>query len=111
MAALVSEAEQELAAGEGQLAGTLVLGVSTTIAQYVLPRLISVLLDENPRVQLTWHSGNTEAIVQSLLQEKLSVGLIEGPARNPGVRTEPFMEDELVLDHTTRFRSRSPVAP
>jgi hypothetical protein len=32
-----------------------------------------------------------------LLDDKVSVGLIEGPACERGVRREPFMEDELVL--------------
>jgi len=34
--------------------------------------------------------------VRLLLDGKIAVGLIEGPARDRGVRSEPFMEDELV---------------
>jgi len=105
LAALVSEAEQELAAAQGQLAGPLALGVSTTIAQYVLPRLIAAFLAENPRVHLLLHSGNTDEIVQFLLQDKVSAGLIEGPARDRSVRTEPFMQDELVLIAPPDFES------
>ena len=56
----ISEAERELAAGAGQSSGELALGVSTTIAQYVLPQLISAFLAEHPRLQLSLHSGNTE---------------------------------------------------
>lgn len=97
IATVVSELEQKLSAGEGQLSGTLGLGVSTTIAQYVLPRLLAVFLAEHSRLQLSLHSGNTDAIVQLLLEDKISMGLIEGPARQREVRTEPFMEDELVL--------------
>jgi LysR family transcriptional regulator, transcriptional activator of the cysJI operon len=97
IAAIVSEAEQELSAGEGQLSGILALGVSTTIAQYVLPRLLAVFLAEHARLQLSLHSGNTDAIVQLLLDDKVSIGLIEGPARQREVRTEPFMKDQLVL--------------
>ncbi len=97
MAALVAKAEQELAKGEGQLSGELALGVSSTIAQYVLPRLIGAFLLENPRVRLTLQSGNTEHIVRLLLDGHIALGLIEGPARHREVRTEPFMEDELVL--------------
>ena len=97
LAAIASKAEQELAAAQGQLAGNLALGVSTTIAQYVLPRLIAAFLAENPRVQFSLHSGNTEEIVQLLLQDTISIGLIEGPSRELGVRIEPFMQDELVL--------------
>ena len=40
--------------------------------------MIAAFLAENPRLQLLFHSGNTEKIVQLLLQEKVSIGLIEG---------------------------------
>lgn len=96
-AAVVSEAEEKLSAGEGQLSGTLALGVSTTIAQYVLPRMLGVFLAEHSRLQFSLHSGNTDTIVQLLLEDKVSIGLIEGPAKHREVRTEPFMEDKLVL--------------
>jgi DNA-binding transcriptional LysR family regulator len=71
--------------------------VSTTIAQYVLPRLIGAFLSEHPRVQLSLQSGNTAEIVPLLLEDKVAIGLIAGPARDREVRTEPFMEDEMVL--------------
>jgi len=105
LAALASEAEQELAAAQGQLAGNLEIGVSTTIAQYVLPRLIAAFLAENRRLQLSLQSGNTEEIVQLLVQDKVSIGLIEGPSREQGVRIEPFMQDELVLITPPDFES------
>jgi LysR family transcriptional regulator, transcriptional activator of the cysJI operon len=97
IAALVSDAERDLGSEDGSILGELSLGVSTTIAQYVLPRLLGAFLGENPRVQFSLHSGNTAEIVLLLLENKVSVGLIEGPARERSVHTEPFMEDELVL--------------
>jgi LysR family transcriptional regulator, transcriptional activator of the cysJI operon len=97
IATLISAAEQEVGAQDGRISGELPLGVSTTIAQYVLPRLLGAFLDEHPGVQFALHSGNTSQVVQLLLENKLSVGLIEGPARDRGIRAEPFMQDELVL--------------
>jgi DNA-binding transcriptional LysR family regulator len=97
MESLVAEAEQDIAEGEGHLSGELALGASTTIAQYVLPRLIGAFLLENPRVRLTLQSGNTEQIVQLLMDGVIALGLIEGPARHRDVQTEPFMEDEMVM--------------
>ena len=105
IATLVSQAEQELAAGEGQLSGELALGVSTTIAQYVLPRLIGAFLGEHPRVKLLLQSGNTEEIVELLIERKVSIGLIEGPSRHREIRAEPFMEDELVLIAPPEFEN------
>ena len=97
LATLVSQTEQALGAEDGKVSGELSLGVSTTIAQYVLPRLLGAFLAEHPRVQFSLHSGNTDEIVHLLLDNKLAIGLIEGPARDRGIRTEPFMQDELVL--------------
>jgi len=97
IAALSAAAEQDLVASDGKPSGELSLGVSTTIAQYVLPRLIGAFLTEHPRVQLEVHSGNTEEVIDLLLAAGVSIGLIEGPARKRGIKTEPFMRDELVL--------------
>ena len=97
ISALAAQAEHELGAEGGQFSGELSLGVSTTIAQYVLPRLIGAFLGEHPRVQLALRSGNTEQVVQLVLDGSVAIGLIEGPARERGVHTEPFMRDELVL--------------
>lgn len=97
VAAIVSDAERELACKDGQISGKLSIGVSTTIAQYVLARLLRAFLSEYPNIDLTLHSGNTSQIVELLLGGKVSLGLIEGPARDRGVRSEPFMDDELVL--------------
>jgi DNA-binding transcriptional LysR family regulator len=42
-------------------------------------------------------SGNTEVIVRHLISGKIEIGLIEGPALRRDVRTEAFLEDELIL--------------
>lgn len=110
LAAMVSEAERKLSCKDSKVSGELSLGVSTTIAQYVLARLLRAFIADYPNIDLTLHSGNTRQMVQLLLDGKVSVGLIEGPARDRGVRSEPFMEDELVpitagdapMDHLSR---------
>jgi len=97
LASVVSEVEQELGCKDGKVSGELSLGASTTIAQYVLAKLVRAFLNEHPQIECALRSGNTSEIVQLLLEGKVAVGLIEGPARDRGVRSEPFMEDELVL--------------
>ncbi len=94
---LLAGAEQEIAALRGRVAGELRLGVSTTIAQYVLPRMLGEFHRGNPQVRLAVQSGNTEEIVSALRDKRIALGLIEGPARRANVREEPFLEDELVL--------------
>jgi len=73
-AALAADAEEKLASRDGKLSGEFALGVSTTIAQYVLPRLIGAFLSEHPRVQLSLQSGNTAEIVRLLLRGRYRLG-------------------------------------
>ena len=95
--ALLVQAENEIAALSQEFAGQLALGASTTIAQYVLPRLLGMFAREHPRVHPTLISGNTEQIVAAVESRKIALGLIEGPARSRGVKLEPFLRDELAL--------------
>jgi LysR family transcriptional regulator, transcriptional activator of the cysJI operon len=110
---LLVQAEREIASLNGHHAGTLALGASTTIAQYVLPRLLSEFCRHHPRIHPTLISGNTEHIVEALEQHKIGLGLIEGPAQNRLIKTEPFMRDELVpivpLAHSWATRESVPL--
>jgi DNA-binding transcriptional LysR family regulator len=94
---LLARAEQEIAVLNRTEGGELCLGVSTTISQYVLPRMLKEFRRLHPKVCLSVQSGNTEQIVEALIDQEVSLGLIEGPARRRDVRTEPFLDDELVL--------------
>jgi DNA-binding transcriptional LysR family regulator len=95
--ALFVQAEHEIAALSGDHSGQLALGASSTIAQYVLPRLLGEFSREHPRIHPTMISGNTDHIVAAVKEQKIQLGLIEGPARSRDLKTEPFLEDELVL--------------
>jgi len=97
VADLVADAERQLGDNSHEASGELLLGVSTTIGQYVLPRLLGAFLADHPRVQFSLTSGNTDEIVHLLLAGKIAVGLIEGPTHERGVHVEPLMDDELVL--------------
>ena len=97
IADLCAEAEQKLAALKGETRGRLALGASTTIAQYLLPRLAADFLAAFPAIQLSILSGNTADVVAALIESRISLGLIEGPSGRSDLRCEPFVEDEIVL--------------
>ncbi len=97
LAALAQEAERDIAALRGVEFGELHIGASTTIAQYFLPRLIGEFGKLNPRVSVSVVSGNTQEIVDALLKGTIAVGLVEGPVLRRGIRTEPFLDDEIVM--------------
>src|ERR1035437_2083662 len=74
--AILIQAQQEIDALSGDHAGQLALGASTTIAQYVLPRLLGEFCRENPQVHPTLISGNTEHIVDAVKDQKIALGFI-----------------------------------
>jgi DNA-binding transcriptional LysR family regulator len=94
---LANEAREAVAAASNARAGTLALAASQTIGQYLLPRLIAAFLSENPKVQISLLSGNTQTVLEMLTDHRANVALIEGPAMRQDVRLQPFMEDHMVL--------------
>lgn len=94
---VLDEAKSALAKLEGEVSGDLRLGASTTIAQYILPRMLGGFLKDNPKVTLSVISGNTEEIVDLLLKDSIMLGMIEGPPRSKEVHVEKFLDDQMVL--------------
>jgi DNA-binding transcriptional LysR family regulator len=81
---------------EGQR-GELQIGASLTIAQYLLPHLLGAFQQQHPQVRPHVTTCNTEEVLEALVARKVSVGFIEGPTLRRDVRTEVFLEDEIVL--------------
>ena len=96
LAALAAEAREAVAAANGASAGRLALGASQTIGQYLLPRLIAGFLEQNPKVEISVAGGNTQTILEALVEHRVQLCLIEGPAMRRDVQVEPFMEDHMV---------------
>ena len=96
-ALLADEALHAVQLTKGQVAGSLRIGASMTIAQYILPRIVGAFLNEHPRVRLVLRSGNSEQITAALANEEIDLGLIEGPVSSREVFRQKFFEDRLVL--------------
>lgn len=97
VAETIAEAQRALAALNDEVVGELRLGASTTVAQYVLPRILGAFLKQYPYVHLSLVSGNTERIVEAVAEERVALGIIEGPAMRRDVKTERMVRDEMVL--------------
>jgi DNA-binding transcriptional LysR family regulator len=95
--AVLEQAAAELAALKGQISGTLRIAASTTIAQYILPPLLGAFLRLHPAVHMELESSNTESVAHAIAAGHASLGLVEGPPHASQVRSEIWLEDELVL--------------
>ncbi len=77
--------------------GILRIGASTTVAQYVIPPVLALFHKKFKDIQVQLITGNTEEIEQALLHKEIEVGIIEGISRNPLIKYETYLKDELVL--------------
>ncbi|OHX66372.1 LysR family transcriptional regulator [Flammeovirga pacifica] len=79
------------------IGGTIRIGASTTIAQYIIPSVIATFQQKVKDVKIEIRSGNTEAIENWLLEDVIDIGMIEGDPHRGGLKYIPFLNDELVL--------------
>lgn len=94
---LEAETLAALAQFSGGQRGELRIGASLTIAQYILPHLLGAFQRQHPQVRPIVTTCNTEQVLEALVAHEVEVGFIEGPTMRRDVRTEAFLEDELVL--------------
>ncbi len=94
---LAQQALRDIGSLNGEERGRLRLGASTTIAQYLLPRLLGEFVQLHPRVDLSVVSANTAQIVARLLAGESDLGLIEGPAGSNDVKVDKFVDDEIAV--------------
>lgn len=96
-ARLAEEAQAALDRMRGETTGTLRIGASMTVTQYILPRMLGAFREQHPRIELSVTSANTEHIVGALAKGKIDLGLIEGPVSSRDVFRQRFFEDRMVL--------------
>lgn len=81
----------------GQLGGPLLIGASTTIADYMLPRVLGAFKARFPAAVPRLFVANSEAVQNRVLERTLDLGFIEGDSHVPTLVTEICCEDELQL--------------
>lgn len=94
---LYASLENEIAQLNDLGSGTLNIGASTTLAQYVLPRLLAMFQKTYPKIAITVLQGNSEQIQQYIINEKIDIAIVEGISNHQQICYEPFIQDEIVL--------------
>ena len=77
--------------------GTLYLGASTTLSQYVLPGILAGFTTQNPEIKINLTSGNTDQIEKEVLANNIHLAFIEGTPTQPDIHYIPYLRDEIVL--------------
>ncbi len=102
ISALHNDLKFTLSQLNGKMEGTLRLGASTTIAQYIIPALLARFHEGFPEVDLTLINGNTDYIEHQLLTNEIDVGIVEGKPANSDLRYSSFLKDELLIFTSAR---------
>ncbi len=92
-----SEMENAIREITGSISGSLTLGASTTISEYMLPALLGDFNAKNPEVLLRLRVSNTEGIVSMVENNVIDLGVVEGPVTNKNLLVEICKKDDLVV--------------
>jgi DNA-binding transcriptional LysR family regulator len=95
---LLDRAQQLESLLEGNLgAGSLRIGATLTIGNYLATLLIGNYMQQNPGSRVELEVQNTSSIVEKVAHFKLDLGLIEGDSHHPDLQITPWVDDELVI--------------
>ncbi len=89
--------ERFLEESVGEPKGTLNVGASTTIGNYILPAVVAEFRRLYPCAKALLHVGNAQQIENALENGELDLGLIEGIPHISSLNTTPWKNDELVV--------------
>ena len=75
-----NELEFEMSVLHDQLKakGQLNLGASTTVALYIIPKILSAFHQTFPEVKISLLNRNTDTIVKALADRDIDIGIVEG---------------------------------
>ncbi|MNJ43112.1 HTH-type transcriptional regulator CysL [compost metagenome] len=95
---LYEEAKQQIHLLHEVVTGSIQIGASFTIGEYILPRLLAKFAEQYPEVDLQLTIGNTEEIVAAIRANELDLALVEGiVSDHPDLIILPYMQDEMIL--------------
>jgi len=95
--ALYASAEKEIGDITGLVKGSISLGASTTIGNYLLPKVITDFRKTRPKIKIHLQIGNTKRVIELLSAGDIDIGFVEGEVSKPKITTERLIEDELAL--------------
>lgn len=93
---LYSEMENAVREMTGDISGVLMIGASTTIAEYMLPALLGDFKKKYPDVNVQLKVSNSDGIVHMVENNVIDLGVVESPVMNKNLVVEMCRVDQLV---------------
>ncbi len=95
--ALYAEAQHNISEITGAIKGSLSIGASSTIGNYLLPHIIAAFKKKVPRVNISLVVSNTKIITERLNAGEIDIALVEGDVSKQRFSVETLLSDELVV--------------
>ncbi len=97
----------------GDVSGILIIGASTTIAEYVLPAILGEFQNQHQDVRIRLGVSNSLGIVHMVESNAVDIGIVESPVANKNLAVDVCWRDQLVLicrpDHPLAGTAKVPV--
>jgi len=77
--------------------GTLKVGATLSIGNYLAINILSEFREKNTGANATLEVANTTSIANKIANYELDIGLIEGEITHPDLEVSPWITDELVV--------------
>ncbi|WP_444929212.1 LysR family transcriptional regulator [Microbulbifer sp. SSSA002] len=89
--------ELELTLATHRELGSLKIGATLTIGNYLAASVMARYMEEQPGTRVELEVANTSTIAERVLNFELDLGLIEGEINHPELEIIPWRNDELVV--------------
>jgi DNA-binding transcriptional LysR family regulator len=100
---LSSEMDVRLTEMTGEIGGSLLVGASTTIAEFMLPRILGEFKGAYPNVRARLVVANSETIETRVSEHTIDIGFIESLSHQPNLQCETCCDDELMVICNPKF--------
>ena len=94
---LYAVAEKNIGEITGFVKGSISVGASSTIGNYLLPGVIAAFRKTHPKIKVHLLIGNTKRVVEFLNAGNIDIGLVEGDVARQKMVVDKLVVDELAL--------------
>jgi DNA-binding transcriptional LysR family regulator len=95
--ALYATAEKVIGEMTGLVKGSISIGASSTIGNYLLPNVITDFKKTRLKIKIHLLVGNTKRVIELLNSGNIDMGLVEGEVNRQKMVVEKLLSDELIL--------------
>ena len=92
-----AELDKEIGKITALIKGSITIGASTTIGNYLLPSVVYNFKKTHPEIKINMLIGNTNRVLDLLNSGVVEFGIVEGETTRSKIKVEALLTDELVF--------------